>query len=75
MVTYITKDGATHWPLSEIMAIALNPNSVDPAEAKFNQRLVDKLKYCKEVLLSIKNATNQVLDSENMNFSGKPNVQ
>ena len=70
MVTYISKDGATHWSLSEIMALALDPTSVDAAEAKFNQRLVDKLKYCKEVLLSIKSATNQGVDTENLN--GKP---
>jgi len=73
MVTYITKDGVTNWSLSEIMAIALDPTSVDPADAKFNQRLVDKLKYCKEILLSIKNASAQGSETENLN--GRPHVQ
>lgn len=30
---------------------------MDAEQAKFQQRLVDKLKYCKEVLTSIKNAS------------------
>jgi cell cycle serine/threonine-protein kinase CDC5/MSD2 len=33
------------------------PPVADPDQAKFNQRLVDKLKYCKEVLLSIRSAS------------------
>lgn len=51
----------TRWSLSEIMALALKPTStlsnVDPDLLKFNQRLVDKLKYCKEVLVSIRTAS------------------
>jgi cell cycle serine/threonine-protein kinase CDC5/MSD2 len=39
------------------MARALLPPSTDPEQAKFVQRLLDKLKYCKEVLLSIRNAS------------------
>ena len=39
------------------MARALLPPSTDPEQAKFAQRLLDKLKYCKEVLLSIRNAS------------------
>ena len=39
------------------MARALLPPSSDPEQAKFAQRLLDKLKYCKEVLLSIRNAS------------------
>ena len=39
------------------MACALLPPSTDPEQAKFAQRLLDKLKYCKEVLLSIRNAS------------------
>ena len=39
------------------MARALLPLSTDPEQAKFAQRLLDKLKYCKEVLLSIRNAS------------------
>lgn len=30
---------------------------MDAEQAKFQQRLVDKLKYCKEVLTSIRNAS------------------
>ena len=41
------------------MARALRPPVADPDEAKFNQRLVDKLKYCKEVLVSIRAAASQ----------------
>jgi len=47
----------TRWTLSQVMARALLPPSTDPEEAKFAQRLLDKLKYCKEVLLSIRNAS------------------
>lgn len=40
------------------MRFALNtPSNADQEQLKFNQRLVDKLKYCKEVLVSIKNAS------------------
>lgn len=43
------------------MAQALRSSSsiaeTDPEQAKFNQRLVDKLKYCKEVLVSIRTAS------------------
>lgn len=39
------------------MARALLPPSTDLEQAKFAQRLLDKLKYCKEVLLSIRNAS------------------
>ena len=39
------------------MARALLPPSSDPEQAKLAQRLLDKLKYCKEVLLSIRNAS------------------
>jgi cell cycle serine/threonine-protein kinase CDC5/MSD2 len=39
------------------MAQALLPPSSDPEQAKLAQRLLDKLKYCKEVLLSIRSAS------------------
>jgi hypothetical protein len=59
----------TRWTLSEIMAQALNPPVADPDQAKFNQKLVDKLKYCKEVLASIRNASaNQGSDDGNTNL-------
>ncbi|KAI9449687.1 kinase-like domain-containing protein [Lactarius psammicola] len=47
----------TRWTLSQVMARALVPPSSDPEQAKFAQRLLDKLRYCKEVLLSIRNAS------------------
>lgn len=40
------------------MAFSLNPPSdATDDEKKFNNKLVDKLKYCKEVLVSIKSAS------------------
>lgn len=62
LVTHIDKNyKMTRWTLSEIMAMALKPASAmmdtDPDQVKFNQRLVDKLKYCKEVLVSIRTAS------------------
>lgn len=47
------------------MARALLPPSSDPEQAKFAQRLLDKLKYCKEVLLSIRNASAGARDGGN----------
>lgn len=79
LVTHINKDyEMTQWTLSELMWRALQPPSDDPAEQKFNQRLVDKLKYCKEVLLSIKNvstSTGQVPESDLMQAKGKMESQ
>jgi cell cycle serine/threonine-protein kinase CDC5/MSD2 len=61
-VTYIDKNyKMTRWTLSEVMAMSLKPASallgVEPERVKFNQRLYDKLKYCKEVLVSIRTAS------------------
>lgn len=69
LVTHIDKNyKMTRWTLSEIMAQALKPPVADQEQAKFNQKLVDKLKYCKEVLASIHNAsTNQALEDGNLN--------
>lgn len=39
------------------MAQSLKGPLPDPEQAKFHQKLVDKLKYCKEVLISIRNAS------------------
>ncbi len=52
----------SRWALSEVLAQSLQDSrpatvSNDPEAAKFNQKLVDKLKYCKEVLISIRNAS------------------
>ncbi|KAF8842470.1 Pkinase-domain-containing protein [Paxillus ammoniavirescens] len=58
VVTHIDKNyKLARYTLSEIMALALQPPVPDADQAKFNQRLVDKLKYCKEVLTSIRNAS------------------
>ncbi|KZP18168.1 Pkinase-domain-containing protein [Athelia psychrophila] len=58
LVTHIDKNyKMTRWTLSEIMAQALQPPVADPEQAKFNQKLLEKLKYCKEVLASIHNAS------------------
>ncbi|KAK7685405.1 hypothetical protein QCA50_011268 [Cerrena zonata] len=58
VVTHIDKNyQISRWTLSEIMAQSLRPVPANPEQAKFNQRLVDKLKYCKEILVSIRNAS------------------
>ena len=57
-MTHLDKDYIQRrFSLSEVMEIALSPPAEDPDELKFNQRLVDKIKYCKEVLIGIKNAS------------------
>ncbi|KAI5122621.1 hypothetical protein M0805_008710 [Coniferiporia weirii] len=57
LVTHINKDyELSRWTLSELMVHALRPSS-DPVEAKITQRLVDKVKYCREVLVSIVTAS------------------
>ena len=46
----------TTWTLSEVMMIELRGvHSLDPETAKTHQRLLQKLKYCKEVMVSIRN--------------------
>jgi len=58
VVTHIDKNyNLTRWTLSEIMSQALKGAPSNPEQAKFHQKLVDKLKYCKEVLVSIRNAS------------------
>ncbi|KZT24843.1 Pkinase-domain-containing protein [Neolentinus lepideus HHB14362 ss-1] len=70
VVTHIDKNyKLTKWRLSEIMALALQEKPADADEAKFQQRLVDKLKYCKEVLLSIRKVTEQ---TEGVAMTGVP---
>jgi cell cycle serine/threonine-protein kinase CDC5/MSD2 len=61
-ITHIDKNyKMTRWTLSEVMAMSLKSASallgVEPERIKFNQRLYDKLKYCKEVLVSIRTAS------------------
>ena len=58
LVTHIDRDYAlTRYTLADVCAAALRPPHPDPERAKFAQRLVDKLKYCKEVLVSIRAAS------------------
>ena len=60
LVTHIDKNyKLTRYTLSEVMAQAIQGPvpGMDAEQAKFQQRLVDKLKYCKEVLTSIRNAS------------------
>ncbi|KAJ4473142.1 kinase-like domain-containing protein [Lentinula aciculospora] len=61
VVTHIDKNSVlTRWLLSDIMRNALraasSTSTVNQDTTKFNQKLVDKLKYCKEVLVSIRTA-------------------
>jgi len=66
LVTHIDKDyKMTRWSLKDIMALAVfrSPNT-EPEMVKFNQRLLDKLKFCKEVLVSIRKASTAGVPSE-----------
>ncbi|KAH6908421.1 hypothetical protein BKA70DRAFT_1427019 [Coprinopsis sp. MPI-PUGE-AT-0042] len=58
LITHIDKSyNLTRWTLHDVMAISLTPTSdASEDERKFNQKLADKLQYCKEVLISIKTA-------------------
>ncbi|KAI0628078.1 kinase-like domain-containing protein [Trametes polyzona] len=58
LITHIDKNyRRTRHTLAEVMAQSLLPPPSDPAQAKFLQRLIDKLNYCKEVLVSIRIVT------------------
>ena len=53
VVTHIDKNyQLTRQPLSEIMALSLRP-PMNAEAAKRNERLVEKLRYAKEVLVTI----------------------
>lgn len=53
------------------MAQSLNPGTIsDPEQLRFNQKLVDKLKYCKEVLVSIKEASAGVAAKQSQEQAG-----
>ncbi|KAH8101081.1 kinase-like domain-containing protein [Cristinia sonorae] len=63
VVTYIDKEcQLTRFTLSEIMAQSLRPPPTDPVRAKFHQRLFDQLKYCKEILVSIRKASTNIIN-------------
>lgn len=78
LVTHIDKDSTLgRWSLSEIMAQSFRPPPADPVEAKFQQRLFEKLKYCREVLVSIRNASTNVVNGAttevpDVPFAGAP---
>lgn len=59
LITHIDKNyRMTRWTLTDVMDLAMQSNlDAEPESLKFNQRLVDKLKYCKEVLVSIRTAS------------------
>ncbi|KAJ3742544.1 kinase-like domain-containing protein [Lentinula detonsa] len=68
VVTHIDKNSVlTRWLLSDIMRNALrapsSSSAVNQDTVKFNQKLVDKLKYCKEVLVSIRTARTSASDA------------
>jgi cell cycle serine/threonine-protein kinase CDC5/MSD2 len=44
----------TRWRLCDVIGAA---PAADPERAKFDARLLDKLRYCRDVLLSIKSAS------------------
>jgi hypothetical protein len=56
-VTYIDKQNEmTVCSLAELVAHSLQADRLDPPEAKYIARLMEKLRYCKEVLHSIHDA-------------------
>ena len=57
LLTHIDKNyNLTRFTLSEIIAASLRPPVSDPDKAKLNQKLLEKAKYCKDVLVTIVNA-------------------
>ncbi|KAJ6629189.1 kinase-like domain-containing protein [Mycena sp. CBHHK59/15] len=64
LITHIDKNYTmTKWTLRQVMKLALTGQAeMDKEEAKFITKLVDKLKYCKEVLTSIKTASGKEND-------------
>jgi cell cycle serine/threonine-protein kinase CDC5/MSD2 len=76
MITHIDKNYAlTRWPLSQVMALSF-PTSASSSsssasekeheEARFQQKLLDKLRYCKEVLGGIKTASGEEMAGLNL---------
>ncbi|KAF7355130.1 Serine/threonine-protein kinase [Mycena sanguinolenta] len=57
LITHIDKSYCmTKWTLRQVMKLALNPQGQDREQVKLITKLVEKLKYCKEVLTSIQAA-------------------
>ena len=60
-ITYLDKNyKLSHWTLSDVLARSLQPSDADPHQAKYIQKMVDKLKYCKEALNSIVDASDKL---------------
>jgi hypothetical protein len=59
LITHIDKHyQMTRWKLVDVLKFHMSPPAnATGDEIRFNSRLVDKLKYCKEVLVSIKTAS------------------
>lgn len=74
LITHIDKNyNLTRHTLSDVMAQSLNPGaSPDLEQVRFNQKLVDKLKYCKEVLVSIKEASAGVAAKQQEPVASQP---
>ncbi|KAJ7507543.1 kinase-like domain-containing protein [Mycena galericulata] len=66
LVTHIDKNYCmTKWTLRQIVKLALNGHvGLDREEAKLVTKLMEKLKYCKEVLNSIQAASGKEKDGE-----------
>ena len=64
LVTHIDKNyKLTRFSLAEIMAASLRPPVADAEQAKLNQRLLEKTRYCRDVLVTIINASQQAQGS------------
>lgn len=60
VITHIDKNyDLRKWSLAEIMEKSLMPPDKDRDEAKMNQRLLEKAKYCRDVLVMIVNAAQE----------------
>ncbi|KAG6900383.1 hypothetical protein C0993_011733 [Termitomyces sp. T159_Od127] len=59
VITHIDKEyNLTRWRLTDVMALSLRPaGEIEPEALKFNQRMLEKLNFCKEVLVSIRKAS------------------
>ena len=57
------------------MAQALRPPPSDPAEARFQQRMMDKLNYCKEILTCIRNSETDAINGPEAEDQPNLNLQ
>ncbi|KAJ7774335.1 kinase-like domain-containing protein [Mycena maculata] len=72
LVTHIDKNyRMTKWTLRQIVKLTLNGHAgLDREEAKLVTKLMDKLKYCKEVLNSIQAASGKEKNGEGVDVEG-----